>query len=84
MNPALKIQEILTFEIFLWFTLDLSQDCPFHTTVTLILQHIYCLHLMNSDLAWVLVSSGTQIQPQMILDPDYLPDYLSVSYDYTF
>ena len=28
------------------------------------------------------VSSGTQVQPQVILDPDYLPDYLSVSYDY--
>ena len=27
------------------------------------------------------VSSETQVQPQIILDPDYLPDYLSVSYD---
>ena len=32
--------------------------------------------------SWVLVFSGTQVQPQIILDPDYLPDYLSVSYDY--
>ena len=37
---------------------------------------------MYAELAWVLVSSGTQVQPQVILDPDYLPDYLSVSYDY--
>ena len=34
------------------------------------------------DVAWVLVSSGTQVLPQVILDPEYLPDYLSVSYDY--
>ena len=31
---------------------------------------------MNSEVAWVLVSSGTQVQPQIIIDPDYLPDYL--------
>ena len=37
---------------------------------------------MFSEVAWVLVSSGTQVQPQIILDPDYLPDYLSVSNDY--
>ena len=37
---------------------------------------------MNSEVAWVLVSLGTQVQPQIILDPDYVPDYLSVSYDY--
>ena len=37
---------------------------------------------MNSEVAWVQVSSGTQVQPQIILDPDYLPDYVSVSYDY--
>ena len=36
---------------------------------------------MNSEVAWVLVSSVTQVQPQIILDPDYLPNYLSVSYD---
>ena len=35
-------------------------------------RHVQCL--------LVLVSSGTQVQPQVILDPDYLPDYLSVSY----
>ena len=32
---------------------------------------------MYSDVAWVLVSLGTQVQSQIILDPDYLPDYLS-------
>ena len=37
---------------------------------------------MYAEVAWVLVSSGTQVQPQVILDPDYLPDYLSVSDDY--
>ena len=51
-------------------------------TVVFIFQHIQCLHLMNSEVAWVLVSSGTQVQPQIILDLDYLPDYLSDSYDY--
>ena len=38
--------------------------------------------MMYAEVAWVLVSSGTQVQPQIIPDPDYLPDYLSVSYDY--
>ena len=37
---------------------------------------------MYAEVDWVLVSSGTQVQPQIILDPDYLPDYLYVSYDY--
>ena len=37
---------------------------------------------MYADVAWVLVSSGTQVQPQVILNPDYPPDYLSVSYNY--
>ena len=34
-----------------------------------------------SEIAWVLVSSGTQVQPQIILEPDCLPYYLFVSYD---
>ena len=51
-------------------------------TVVLIFWHIHCIHLMNSEVAWALVSSGTQVQSQLILDPDYLPDYYSVSYDY--
>ena len=37
---------------------------------------------MYAEVAWVLVSLGTQVQPHVILDPDYYPDYLSVSYDY--
>ena len=40
------------------------------------------LHLMFAEVAWVLVSLRTQVQTQIILDPDYLRDYLSVSYDY--
>ena len=56
-----------------------------NTTVVLTIltfKHILCLHLMYAEIAWVPVSSGTQVQLQVILDPDYLPDYLSVSYDY--
>ena len=37
---------------------------------------------MYAEVAWLLVSSGTQAQPQVIFDPDYLPDYLSFSYGY--
>ena len=52
-------------------------------TVVLIFWHIQYLHFMNSEVAWVLVFSVTQVQLKIILDPeDYLPDYLSVSYDY--
>ena len=39
---------------------------------------------MYAEVALVLVSSGTQVQPQIILDPDYLPDYLSLSDSYGF
>ena len=45
-------------------------------------RRVQCLHLMYAEVAWVLVSSGTQVQSQVIVDPDYLRDYLSVSYDY--
>ena len=51
-------------------------------TNVLIFRHTQCLHLMYAEVVWVLVSSGTQVQPQIVLDPDHLPDYLSVSYDY--
>ena len=40
--------------------------------------------LFTFDVFWGslgLVSSGTQCQPQIILDPDYFLDHLSVSYD---
>ena len=45
-------------------------------------QHIPCLHFMYAEVAWVLVSSWSQVQPQIILDPDYFPDYLFVFDDY--
>ena len=45
-------------------------------------QHIECLHLMYGEVAWVLVYSGTQVQLQITPDPDYLLEYLCVSYDY--
>ena len=48
----------------------------------LIFRNMQCLHLMYAEIAWVLLSSRTQIQSQMILDPDYLPDYIFVSPDY--
>ena len=50
-------------------------------TVVSIIRNIQCLHLMNSKVAWILVSLGTQAQSQTIFDPDYLPDYISISYD---
>ena len=37
---------------------------------------------MYAEVVWVQVSSGTPVQPQIIPDLDYLPDDLSVSYDY--
>ena len=48
----------------------------------LIFGHIQCLHFMYSKIAWILVSLGTQVQQQIILDPDYFPDYLFNSYGY--
>ena len=40
--------------------------------------------LFTFDVFWacVLVFLGTQVQPRIILDSDYLPGYISVSYDY--
>ena len=49
--------------------------------IVFIFRYIQCL-LMYSKVAWVLLSSGTQVQPLVILDPAYLPNYLSVSYGY--
>ena len=62
----------------------LQEAAHIKNIVVLIFRHIQCLHLINSEVAWVLVSSGTQVQPQIILDQDYLPNYLSVSYDYVY
>ena len=50
-------------------------------TVIMIFWEIQCLHLMNFEVAQILVFSRTQVQPQTILNPEYLPDYFSVSYD---
>ena len=33
---------------------------------------IQCLHSMFAEVAWVLASLGTQIQPQLILNLDYI------------
>ena len=60
-----------------------SKKLAKHKVLTILTsRHIQCLHLMYAEVAWILVSSETQVQPQIILDPDYLPDYLSVSYDH--
>ena len=37
---------------------------------------------MYSDLAWVPLSLGTQVQTQIILELNCFTDCLSVSYDY--
>ena len=37
---------------------------------------------MYSEVAWVLVTLETQNRSQIILYPDYPPDYLSVCYEY--
>ena len=50
--------------------------------IVLIFQNIQCLHLMYFEVVLVLISSGTQVQWQIITDPDYIPDDISISYDY--
>ena len=50
----------------------------------MIFWYFECLHLMYSEVAWVLVSSGTQDESQIILEPGYLSHYLSVFYDYDY
>ena len=47
-----------------------------NNTVVLLFGYFQYLHLMYSELARVLVSLRTQVQSQIILEPDYLPDYL--------
>ena len=42
----------------------------------IILHQFQCLNLMYAK-----ESSGTQMQPQIILKSSYIPDYLSVYYD---
>ena len=58
----------------------LQEASHIKNTNVLIFQYIQCLHLMFVEAA--LVSSRTQVQSQIILDTDYLSDYLSVSSDY--
>ena len=53
-----------------------------NNTIILAFPYSQCLHLMHSEVACVLVSLGTQVPPQIILGPNYLPDYNSLSYDY--
>ena len=62
----------------------LQEASHINNAVVLIFRHIQCLHFMYSEVAWVLVSLETQVQPQIILDPDYVLGYLSVSYDYGY
>ena len=50
----------------------LQEAGDINNTVVLIFRHIQCFHLMLSEVAWVLVSSETQVRLQIILDPDYL------------
>ena len=37
---------------------------------------------MYSEVAWIQVSLGNHVKLLIILDPDYPPDYLSISCDY--
>ena len=59
-----------------------SQDSFTVVLTILSFRHIQCLHFMYAEVASVLVSSGSQVQPQVICDLDYFPDYLSISYNY--
>ena len=61
---------------------ELQEVGHINNTVVLIFWYFQCVHLMYSEVAWVLVSSRTKVQSKIILEPDELPDYLSVSYDY--
>ena len=37
---------------------------------------------MYSEVAWVMVSSGTQVQPQTTLEPSYPADFRFFSFEY--
>ena len=39
---------------------------------------------MYSEVAWALVFSINQVQPQIILEPDHILQYLCISYDYVY
>ena len=46
----------------------------------LVFKNIKLEHLMYSKVAWAQVPSRIQVQRQIILDPEHLPGYLSISY----
>ena len=46
-------------------------------TVVLIFLRIHHLHLMYSEVAWILLFLGTQVQSEILLDPNKLPSRLS-------
>ena len=50
----------------------LEKDGHIKNTTILIFRHIQASHLMYSEVAWLLLSSETQVQPQIILDLGYL------------
>ena len=52
----------------------LEEAAYIKNTVVLTFRDIQPLHLMYCEVAWILVSSETQVQPHIILDSDYLPD----------
>ena len=62
--------------------LTYKEYCFFFTILTFC--HVQCSHLMYVEASWVLASLETHVQPQVIVDPVYLPDYLSVSYGYGY
>ena len=62
----------------------LQEPSHIKNAVVLIFRHIQLLHLMYSEVAWVLVSSGIQVQLQIMLNPEYLSDCISISYDHAY
>ena len=64
-----------------------THKCQSNTINTSAFQEDYqkkeysCFAFPAHPMFTLLVYSRTQVQPQLILDPDYLPDYLSVSHD---
>ena len=52
-----------------------------NNAILLIFWYFQCLRCitMYSEVGVLLISSGTQVQPQVVLEPNFLPYYLSVS-----
>ena len=58
----------------------LQESGQIKKSFVLVFPHIECLLLMYSEVAWVLVSSETQVQLQLMFNPNYLSfsnDYVS-------